>query len=348
MNFRMNNYLISPLIDFMMLGGIALITYILILFFGFLNQFDIVFWMFLLAFFVNSPHFMISYEIFYKSFFKKIGCNRYFFVGLAIPVILLLILTFGFIFKAKIVFVFLLLVMFFLVGWHYIKQSYGCFIVYSAGNKIYYNKVEQKIIKYSLYPLWFGSFLNIFLNDRFNNYWGLEYSFLKIGSEYSLSVKILSLLGILGFFYVIIKRYLVKKELPNLIAITPILIAYIWLSPFFWNDIYYYMIPLFHSLQYLLFSGVYTHNEVKNEQGGMKGWVKWWGSAFILGALFFEIIPTYLDVNFSYSSLITEHLFLISFIFFINIHHYFIDSVIWKGDSHEVRKNLIFKENKLN
>ena len=71
MNLKLNNYLISPLVDFMMLGGIALFTYIFILTIGFSSQFDVVFWMFFLAFFVNSPHFMISYEIFYKSFLKK-------------------------------------------------------------------------------------------------------------------------------------------------------------------------------------------------------------------------------------------------------------------------------------
>ena len=29
-----------------------------------------------------------------------------------------------------------------------------------------YNKTEQNFIKYSLYPLWIGSFLNIFANNK--------------------------------------------------------------------------------------------------------------------------------------------------------------------------------------
>lgn len=344
MNLKLNNYLISPFIDFMLLGGGALLTYIFILIIGFTIQFDVVFWMFFLAFFVNSPHFMISYEIFYKSFSKKIGFNKYSIVGLIIPILLFLLILIGIFYDSKKIFTLLLLSMFFLVGWHYIKQSYGCFIVYSAGNKIYYNKIEQNLIKYSLYPLWIGSFLNIFANGKFNNYWGLEYNFSWILNEHTLFINIFSISGILVFLYVMINHYFQKKQLPNLIALTPILIGYIWLSPIFLNDIYFYMIPFFHSLQYFLFSGVYTHNEIKNEQSGLKGWIKWWGTAFILGALTFEILPTYLDQTFSQKSIITQHIFLISLIFFINIHHYFIDSVIWKGENEDVRKNLLFKE----
>lgn len=344
MNLNLKNYLISPFIDFMMLGGIALLTYFIILTVGFSSQFDVVFWMIFLAFFVNSPHFMISYEIFYKAFSKKIGFNKYSFVGVIIPILLFSLISFGIFYDNKSIFNFLLYSMFFLVGWHYIKQSYGCFIVYSAGNKIYYNKIQQNLIKYSLYPLWIGSFLNHFTSDRSNNYWGLEYGFSGILSKYSLFIGILSMSGILILFYIIIDNFFKKKELPNLVALTPILVGYIWLSPIFWNEIYFYMIPFFHSLQYFLFSGVYTHNDIKNKNSGLKGWIKWWGMAFILGALSFEFLPKYLDQFFSKNSMVTEHIFLISFIFFINIHHYFIDSVIWKGGNKDVRNNLIFRE----
>ncbi|WP_343597006.1 hypothetical protein [Acinetobacter sp.] len=344
MNSTSNNYLISPFIDFMMLGGFALLTYLFILITGFGNNIDIAIWMFYLAFFVNSPHFMISYEIFYKSFPEKIGLNKQLIVGLIIPSLLFLLISVGIYYDSKKIFTFLLLSMFFLVGWHYIKQSYGCFIVYSAGNKIYYSKKEQNLIKYSLYPLWIGSFLNIFTNKNLNNYWGLEYNFPSFFSQNLLFIKIISISGFFVFLCVIINNYFRERKPPNLIALTPILIGYIWLSPIFWNNIYFYMIPFFHSLQYFLFSGTFTYNVIKKENSGLKGWIKWWGIAFILGALSFEFLPNYLDLFFSLNSKVTPHLFLISFIFFINIHHYFIDSIIWKGSNHDVRKNLLFKE----
>ena len=67
-----NYYLISPKTDFLLIGGAALITYFLVLLINIPKSFDVVFWMFVLAFFVNSPHFIISYEIFYSSVGEKI------------------------------------------------------------------------------------------------------------------------------------------------------------------------------------------------------------------------------------------------------------------------------------
>lgn len=338
--------LISTKIDFILIGGFALITYIIIYFTGFNISADVAVIMFYLAFFVNSPHFMISYEIFYSEGFKKImSSQKFFFAGIIVPVFLLCIIWIGFISQSKIPFLFMLISMFFLVGWHYIKQTYGCFIVYSAGNKIYYNKLEQSIIKFSLYPLWVFSFLKLFTSDHMKDYWGLEYNFSGVLVKYDKIIAYSSLLGFLLFLIIIFYGFFIKKIKPNLIALTPMIIVYIWMSPLFWNEIYFYMIPFFHSLQYFLFSGAYTKNKIERDSSGFKGWLIWWGGAFILGSLFFEILPKYFDSIFYVGNAITPNLFLISFIFFINIHHYFIDSVIWRGDNIEVRENLKFKLN---
>ncbi|MEG1150329.1 MAG: hypothetical protein RSE17_03470 [Bacilli bacterium] len=338
-----NHYLISPRIDFFLIGGAALLIYFIVLVFGFPINFDIVFWMVVLSFFVNSPHFMISYEIFYslskKNLFKL---NKFFFVGVFIPIILLSVLLYGFVFKSKNSFLLMLLAMFFLVGWHYIKQAYGCFIVYSAGNKVFYNKFEQSIIKFSLYPLWFFSFLKLFSSEN-NNYWGLEYNFSQILSPFVVIMGWISLSGIVFFIGLILYNIFINGKKPNIVALTSIIVVYIWLSPLLWNEFYFYMIPFFHSLQYFLFSGAYTQSKIEKSNTGLKGWLLWWGIAFILGLLFFEIIPKVLDNIYPVADSITPNLFLISFIFFINIHHYFIDSIIWKGGNIDVRENLIFK-----
>jgi hypothetical protein len=339
------NYLISPMIDFLMIGGLSLFFYFIVIFFDFGGNFDLVFFMFILAFFVNSPHFMISYEIFYSSDkWLELTCNKFFVVGVVIPLILIIIIAIGIIYDNYNSFLILLFLMFFLVGWHYIKQAYGCFIVYSAGNKIFYDKNDQKLLKWSLYPLWIFSFLKIFTTTDFTNFWGFYYDFPKILDGFNYYISILSLLGGAVFFYVVFKGYIKNNKRLNITAIMPMLIIYIWLSPIFFNINFIYMIPFFHSLQYFLFSGSYTSGIIERNNGGIGSWVRWWGGAFVLGVLFFEIIPNYLDSMLIKDSIVTNHLFLISFLFFINIHHYFIDSVIWKGDNLEVRNNLVFKQ----
>lgn len=343
MNILSKYYLISPKIDFILIGGIALFTYILFLYLKFPFGVDIAYWMLILAFFVNSPHFMISYQIFYSSAKGKILKDRRFlFAGIVVPIFIFLILCYGFLVNSKNAFIVILLLMFFLVGWHYIKQAYGCFILYSAGNKIYYNTIEQNLIKFSLYPLWIFSFFKLFTFSGVNNFWGLEYRVVNFLEPYVNILNLFSLIGIGIFLGLILYNILVMNKFPNITALTSILVIYIWLSPVFWNEIYFYMIPFFHSLQYFLFSGAYTKNKIKKDNAGIKGWLLWWGGAFILGALLFDFIPNALDSYFLWNENITPHLFLVSFILFINIHHYFIDNVIWKGSNPEVRNLLKF------
>lgn len=167
----------------------------------------------IIGFFVNSPHFLISYLIFYRenrSNFKLF--NNFLIVGVYIPLILLILILFGLYSLQKFYFNFLMLTMFFLVGWHYIKQAYGCFIVYSAGNKIFYNKNEQIIIKFSLYPLWIFSFINIFTQESIKDYWGFKYSFPSFLNGFGLIVEIISIVGVFSLLIICLLRKLILNH----------------------------------------------------------------------------------------------------------------------------------------
>ena len=343
-------HLLTPKIDFMLIGGLAIFTYILCLgitYFIEINliwQAELAYWALILAFFVNSPHFLISYLIFYKeNKIKLLKINTYSFVGLFIPFVLMVIIFLGLITLKSIFFKYLLLLMFFLVGWHYIKQAYGCFIVYSAGNKSYYNKLEQNIIKLSLYPLWIFSFFNIFTHESTQDYWGFKYEFPSILLDFKFYMGWFSIIGLALLISMFAHRIFLKKKTVNIVALTSLVVIFIWLSPLLYNPYYFLIIPFFHSLQYFLFSGAYTKNKIIKKENKRLEFFKWWGIAFILGALMFDFVPKFLDSVILVENGITPNLFLLSFILFINIHHYFIDSVIWKGTNKDVRENLVFK-----
>ena len=342
-------YLFTPKLDWLLIGGAALIFYVILIVINMIYgvnvywQSEIVYLMLLLAFFVNSPHFLISYLIFYRenrSNFKLF--NNFSIVGVYIPIILLILILFGLYSLQKFYFNFLMLAMFFLVGWHYIKQAYGCFIVYSAGNKIFYNKNEQIIVKFSLYPLWIFSFINIFTQDSIKDYWGFKYSFPSFLNGFGFIVEIISIIGFFSLLIMFLYNFIFLSKKVNLIALLPLLVIFFWLSPLFWNPYFYIMIPFFHSLQYYLFSGAYTKSKILNSENKLSEFLKWWGIAFILGAFFFEFLPNFLDKNLLIGNIITPHIFLLSFILFINIHHYFIDSVIWRSGNKNIRDNLKF------
>lgn len=343
---RGSKALFSPFMDFMLIGGLAILVYFFIQGVG-LRSHDVNIprWMWLLAFFVNGPHFLISYEIFYGAHGRKvISSPRFVFAGVVVPFLLLAGIVSGFVFESKEVFIGLLYFMFFTVGWHYIKQAYGCFVVYSAGQEVYFDKREQWLLKSALYPLWWASFAGVFAKIGFGWFYGLKYPHMGFLADYTWLLNLLGVAGLFVLLFVLVSRRLSGKPLPGLIAVTPLLAIYVWLWAPLKNDVYFYMIPFFHSLQYLLFSGTFTRGKVNESERGWRGYLWWWGGAFVLAALAFHFVPKGLDSLELHDGNLSPELFMVSFLLFINIHHYFIDNVIWRGDNPEVRKYVAFRE----
>ncbi|MEX2961323.1 hypothetical protein [Microbulbifer sp. TYP-18] len=339
--------LIGPATDSFFVFGLSGIVFILFLLFGeSLKEGDWWYTSWLLAFLINSPHFLISYLLFYRLhkglLFKQLP---FFSVGIAVPLVLLsLFLVLGFSQRTDLLVV-PLFVMFFLVGWHYIKQCFGCFIILNGMNGVKLSLVEQSFLKYSLFLLWFCSFFALFSNlEVESQFWNYDYVVPAIPRP------VLSIAEFLGYLSLgLVSGWLLYRRASGVkdtfSAVLALISAYVWLLPLFRLPGFALFIPLFHSLQYMLFSHVLVVNEEKARDAG-SGYLKpvvlfWWGPAFILGALCFHFVPDILDKSFSeISEAFGGLFFLIAFVLFINIHHYLIDSVMWKGKNTIVRERL--------
>lgn len=135
------------------------------------------------------------------------------------------------------------------------------------------------------------------------------------------------------------------------VALFAFLTTSIWYLPVLAPPSYAYLIPFFHSLKYLAFVWSFKGNQVAARLQGHKLKVQReiWARDFIgyaitvvlLGALAFEFVPKFLDSqNYLRSPELGRSPFLAAFLLFINIHHYFIDNVIWKSSNAEVKKYL--------
>ena len=339
MTVTQKSCLISPVTDFMFIGGLSLIVYSLVFFSNTsLIDFDYVFLMWVLSFFVNGPHFIMSYKIFYFEFKNNIFKSfPFFFVGILVPAFLMLTIFFGLRNNNKYVFVFLLYLMFFTVGWHYIKQSFGCFLIYSRLRGSNFTKQQINLIKVSLYALWLSSFFNIFTSDSIKSYWGLQYKTYGFLSQISQQLSLITLMCAAPIIVTLILFYAREKNRLSITSLTPLVCVFIWLSPALKNEVFFYMIPFFHSLQYILFT--YAYNKNKKQEKRVRFLNFFWSVPFVVSALIFYIIPTELDSMIKFGE-ISNHTFLISVIFFINIHHYFLDSRMWRRENNQVVKYL--------
>ena len=97
---------------------------------------------FAMAFVINHPHFLSSYMLIYGDFRKNIFKHpRYIWSAVIVPVLLGGLLTYSFAAGQVAWIGHTLNAMFFLVGWHYVKQVFGCVIVTSARRRIFYQPV---------------------------------------------------------------------------------------------------------------------------------------------------------------------------------------------------------------
>lgn len=341
-----NTAFISLKSDAFVIGGLSILAFVGLIVFGdHLSVLDIFSFAMIMAIFVNGPHFLISYLLFYRLARTRVFREASLFVvAFVVPGVILIALITAGISGESTYLIAALFVMFFMVGWHYVRQGFGILLVYAANDRNFFSVLERRVIKWSLYALWMGSFFNIFsAGGLTKEYWGLKYMVpeipLFLPKLFSL-LAILSILPIIGTFFFRYKR----GVRDNPVGLTGLFIQYLWLLPSLKHPQFLLVIPLFHSLQYLLFAGnvVNNYERVRSPNSILKNTLLyWWGAAFILAALLFEVIPKFLDSAIGApQGLDMPHFFLIGFILFINIHHYFIDAVLWKREFGLVRPYL--------
>lgn len=324
--------------DSLIIGGLSILAFIVFLIFGdHMPALDVFSFAIIMAVFINGPHFLLSYLLFYRLARERIFREvPLFFVAFIVPLLILFLWGGAGIFAKTSYLVGTLYTMFFLVGWHYVRQGFGILMVYAAKDRNFFSAQERRVIKWSLYVLWLGSFVNIFSDGGvIKEYWGLRYAVPEIPQVLPKVFSALAIFSLLPITGVFLYRY--KKGLKdNATGLVGLYVQYLWLLPALRHPQFLAVIPLFHSLQYLLFAGNVANNYEKLHHAGSptkNTLLYWWGTAFLLAALGFEIVPKFLDSAIGApAGLEMPHFYLVGFLLLINIHHYFIDAVLWRRE----------------
>ncbi len=437
--------LVSPFLDVFLAGGLSVILFIV---FWFLPaaSLDMGTWslaLYYASFAVNFPHFAASYQLLYgdagRSFvnFKEHPkfAAKLWWAGLVVPIAL--IAYFGWAVSSGSVTLmgYLVNALFFFVGWHYVKQIFGVVIMLSAAQKVYYATWERLFILVPLYSLWALSYISFNLAAASQVFYHIPFT--------SLSFPVLSrdialwllVVGTPGLLWMLLAKWQRERKFPPFSALVAIISIYLWYVPSLYQPFFFYIVPLLHSLQYLLFVVAYRRNvalratlpdpaersgpaETLTMVGGLLfvlipagliGWIltsqpimtieqlfaRWasepWMSptvlflsalacvvagaiywirqqysqsplgrfvafflaTYLLGFLFFAFIPHLLDLlalrgllpqGLAYSTQVFgASLYFFFFTIFLNIHHYFIDNVIWKRDNPALRGQLFLQ-----
>lgn len=357
--------LFSPAIDFFGLGGASLIYFAAI--FLFFDK-DVFYpaltvsalW---LANLINHPHFAHSYQIFYRNFRGKLtGADypralrlRYLFAGLLAPIALAVFLLGSFAAGRADLLGLSASLMFFLVGWHYVKQGYGMAMVDAALKKQFFKDHEKKALLFNAYATWIFAWIFINRSISEQNLLGLEAYVVPVPDPvYYIAAAAAGAAFIRLGFALGRGRFVDGRKYPINGLVAYAVSLYPWMFFREVNPLYFAFVPAFHSLQYLTVVWRYELNVIQSAAdsegatngGDMKNRSLWKLARFYLvgvalGALGFWVIPYLLTDTISYDKTILGG-FAFFFIFwvFINIHHYLMDNVMWRKDNPDVAKNL--------
>lgn len=364
---RRGAYLFSPVVDFLCFGGSSLVLLPLI----FLKPAEeyraqLTLLTIILANVVNHPHFAHSYQIFYRNFSHKLAGDgrplglraRYAFAGIVAPVLMIMFFattiasgdmnTLGYAANA----------IAFFVGWHYVKQGYGMLMVDCALKRQFFSAGEKRVFLFNSYAVWTLAWMNLNNVMMERNYFGIPYSTFDIPDALHTLTLTAAIITSGATLTVLARRFLVSGSLPLNGVIGYLVSLYPWLLFLHIEPLWALVVPALHSLQYL--AVVYRFeinarrasedhkramNATPQEQAAMRPVARELaGFAFagiVLGALGFWILPALFHLYAPYDrAVFGASLFFFVFWIFINVHHYFIDNVIWRRDNAETQRYL--------
>jgi hypothetical protein len=310
---------------------------------------------------INDPHFAVTYLLFYKNLkerafgaaFEPGQRVRYWLAGLVVPVVLSVWLVTAVSSASAVALGALIQLMFLLVGWHYVKQGFGVLTVLSARRGVRYGTLERRAILAHCFAGWAYAWASPATPAAEAEEKGVLYLSLPHPPALERATLAAFALSAALLLAVLYRKWRREGRLPPLAPLSGLLVS-IWLWSVYSSadPLMVYVIPALHSVQYLYFVWLLTRNQARASQSppffGAPASHKLWLlaiSSVALGWLLFHGSPDLLD-----AARITAHRrsherlgalgptpYFAAFFAFVNIHHYFMDNVIWRRENPETK-----------
>lgn len=359
-------YLFNPWIDFLCLGGSSLFVLPLLALLPADGDHEgLGAAMMALSFVINNPHFAHSYQIFYRGFGRKaFGADsdsklrgRYVFAGIVVPGLLAMFFVACLWHQDARMLGYAVNVMALLVGWHYVKQGYGMLMVDAALKRRYFAASDKTILLANGYAVWLTAWLSGNTSMRELNYWNLPYATFDLPDPLLAIAAVAATATGVMTIGVLARRWQANGgALPVNGVIAYLVTLYGWTLLVQMTPLWLLVIPALHSLQYLVVVYRFQHNyavarsSAAQDAGvasgasirGPQARVAWFVAAGImLGFIGFYVAPFLAQRLFDVDrTIFGPTVFVFIAWIFINVHHYFLDSVMWRRENPETRQFL--------
>ncbi len=339
-------YFVNPVVDFIFIGGSSFVLFAcLLLFYTDVRTPTVVTTAVVLSWIINWPHFSMSTYRLYQS---QANTRQYPVTAFVIPFVILggVVLCYSFPDLVAPYFVKLFILW---SPYHFSGQTIGITFIYCMRSGIKLTTLERRLIMWFVLGTYFVSTIRAETSREGFNFYGVQYPSMQIPywmskyAEYAMWAIVAAFVA-----WIIYWSYRNKKILPW-IVILPAATQYLWFMQTVYMPSFQEFVPMLHSLQYILIAwGIQlkVKMETKHIEPSKKYVIsetsRWFVINLIGGVILFYMLPK-LGTALGYTSL-----FSIAIVYAaIQIHHFFVDGVIWKLKNQTVSHPLMMTYDEL-
>ncbi|MFN4140901.1 hypothetical protein [Aestuariivirga sp.] len=364
---RDKRYLFGPIADFLCLGGSSLLILPLLLLVPVEPYRAQLAWvMLLMAHFINHPHFAHSYQLFYRNFRTKAFTNelgsgmraRYILSGIVVPLFLLAFFLYCLLSGDAQLLGYGGNIMALFVGWHYVKQGYGMLMLDAVLKRKFFDERQKKALLVNSYAVWIAAWLGANDYVATQHLFELQYYSFDIPDPLVQIARGTAVATSLWAAWAIFTHRRARGSLLVNGIMAYVVSLYAWLLFVRINPLWLLVVPALHSLQYLVvvwrFELNYESEQLGKEDFRANSLVRrYFGNNFaahlalfgfagiVLGFIAFWGLPVALGAVVPYDrEIFGGTLFLFMAWIFINVHHYFLDNVMWRRENTDTKRFL--------
>jgi hypothetical protein len=309
------------------------------------------------AYVINDPHFTVTYFLFYKDLKKRALSTevplaqrvRFVVAGFVVPVLLVGWGLGALTSRNAATLGWMIQLMYVLVGWHYVKQGFGVLTVLSARRGVRLSVWERRAILLHCYAGWAYAWANPASPAGWFEERGIVYVGIGHPRWFEILASAVLAASVVAVTLVLVSRWRRERTMIPLAPLFGLLVS-IWLWSIYSaiDPLVRYVIPALHSIQYLYFVWLMRRNQARETQQSFGASVSsrlavLALSAIALGWLLFHGAPAIADGAMARAhrghplGLLGATPVLAVFYVFVNIHHYVMDTVIWRRENPDTR-----------
>ncbi len=336
-----SRYLVNLPIDFLLVGGGSMILFILLPHFydGPMTPRLLTLSLFC-TWLGNWPHISATN---YRLYGSPGVLKQYPFTAVGVPLLVLVGAVGSFLAPETVAPYFVKLTLSWVL-YHYCGQSIGISLLYARRAQSMPSAAERFCLIWFFYGTFFCRSLWSETSSQALRYFGVAYPRFGVPIYFSYLCAVWTYGCAAGFLFLMIRRYVRERRLPPLMYLVPAATQYVWFFVAGDHPAWVDFVPFFHGLQYLALAWVMQLKEEVDRRATPATprfltvrTLRWYLLNIAGGALFFYLTPRLIS---SASGIDRNFVMAIVFAAF-QVHHSFVDGVIWKLRARSVVSPLL-------